>query len=391
MTICDVVDWLHQQRGSSSLKVLIVHAGVNDCRATGTVSTETWCDLIHLASNIFPHARVILSSIVPARDYDDEEIEDFYGQLQGILDQTPKKDIVVVQGDWNAKVGEDACKDWKETCGRHCNKESNEKGLRLLEFASYNDLKLMNTFGPHKATSEEDQKARIKFDFEKLKDPQIAEAFQVMIGGKFAPLTVVDADGSDIEMGELIDTFNTAVTETAKEILGKHRSTKKPWIISDILDLCDKRRELKNKKGETEGVKKYRAVNQQIKKSMIKAKENWIKEQCQEIEKTLKQNNSKKAYQLVKKLTSTRQERTTTIQDKTGKCITEEQDILKRWTEYCSELYGHRATGDPEVLNVPPATNNDNHPILREEVEAAVKSLKKGKWKKHCRRFYVWM
>ena len=31
------------------------------------------------------------------------------------------------------------------------------------------------------------------------------------------------------------------------------------------------------------------------------------------------------------------------------------------------------------MLNVPPATNNANHPILREEVEAAVKSLKRGK------------
>ena len=31
------------------------------------------------------------------------------------------------------------------------------------------------------------------------------------------------------------------------------------------------------------------------------------------------------------------------------------------------------------MLNVPPATKNANHPILREEVEAAVKSLKKGK------------
>ena len=52
---------------------------------------------------------------------------------------------------------------------------------------------------------------------------------------------------------------------------------------------------------------------------------------------------------------------------------------MKRWTEYCSELYNYRATGDPEVLNVSPATNNDNHPILREEVDAAVKTLKKGK------------
>ena len=35
--------------------------------------------------------------------------------------------------------------------------------------------------------------------------------------------------------------------------------------------------------------------------------------------------------------------------------------------------------GDPEVLTVPPVTDTDNYPILREEVEAAVKSLKKGK------------
>ena len=112
---------------------------------------------------------------------------------------------------------------------------------------------------------------------------------------------------------------------------------------------------------------------------MKKAKENWIGEQCQNIDDCLKKNNSKKAYKLVQDLIGTKQERTTTIQDNGGTCLTENEDILKRWTEYCSELYNYRATGDPEVLNVPPATNNVNHPILREEVEAAVKSLKKGK------------
>ena len=123
----------------------------------------------------------------------------------------------------------------------------------------------------------------------------------------------------------------------------------------------------------------YRAVNQEIKKGMKKAKENWIGEQCQNIDDCLKKNNSKKAYKLVQDLTGTKQERTTTIQDKGGACLTEKEDILKRWTEYCSELYNYRATGDPEVLNVPPATNDANHPILHEEVEAAVKSLKNGK------------
>ncbi|XP_048729597.1 uncharacterized protein LOC125646944 [Ostrea edulis] len=74
----------------------------------------------------------------------------------------------------------------------------------------------------------------------------------------------------------------------------------------------------------------------------------------------------------------TKQGRSNTIQDKAGNFLTEDQDILQSWTEYCSELYSYRATEDPSVLHVPPATNNDNHPILREEVESAVRSLKKA-------------
>jgi len=108
-------------------------------------------------------------------------------------------------------------------------------------------------------------------------------------------------------------------------------------------------------------------------------RKNWIEAKFQEIEDNLKTNNSKKAYQLVKDLTCIKQRHTTTIQDKAGKCPTKEQDILKRWTEYCSELYKAKVTGNSEVLNVHPATNTDDHPILREEVEAAIKALKKGK------------
>jgi len=119
----------------------------------------------------------------------------------------------------------------------------------------------------------------MKFDLEKLKDPKIAKGFQATIGGKLAPLTVIDAD-CDTDMDTLIDTFNTAVTETASEIHGKHRTGKRPWVTADILDLCDKRRELKKKKKEPEGAKQYRAVSQKIKRGMKRAKENWIEEKC---------------------------------------------------------------------------------------------------------------
>ena len=74
----------------------------------------------------------------------------------------------------------------------------------------------------------------------------------------------------------------------------------------------------------------------------------------------------------MKELTSSKHDRTTTIQDKAGTYLTEQQEILKRWTEYCSKLYTHTTTGDPKVLDVPPSINNDSYPILREEVEAAI-------------------
>ena len=112
---------------------------------------------------------------------------------------------------------------------------------------------------------------------------------------------------------------------------------------------------------------------------MKKVKENWIGEQCREIEENLRKNNSKRAYQLVKDLTTVKQGKATTVQDRSGKCLTEERQILNRWTEHCSELYNHKVNGDPSVLNYTQADIEDDHPILRREVEAAVQSLKKGK------------
>ena len=66
------------------------------------------------------------------------------------------------------------------------------------------------------------------------------------------------------------------------EILGKHRPNKKKWITDDILEMCDKRRELKNKKHDAQGRIQYRDINNKIRKAIKQAKENWIEEQCEE-------------------------------------------------------------------------------------------------------------
>ena len=74
-----------------------------------------------------------------------------------------------------------------------------------------------------------------------------------------------------------------------------------------------------------------------------------------------------------------KQGKSTSIQDKSGKGHTEEHEVLNIWTEYCSDLWNYETDGDSTVLDCPQIPNEDHHPILWEEVEAAVEALKMGK------------
>ena len=99
-----------------------------------------------------PFNITMVQAYAPTSDYDDNEIEEFYDQLQNVIDQTPKKDILVVQGDCNVNVGKNVCENWQGICRLYCDDDMNERGLRLLDFATFNDLVLTNTFGHHKAS-----------------------------------------------------------------------------------------------------------------------------------------------------------------------------------------------------------------------------------------------
>ena len=99
---------------------------------------------------------------------------------------------------------------------------------------------------------------KFKFDLEKLNDPNAVETFEAMIAGKFAPLTIMNDE--DTDMDSMINTFNTAVTETASEILcenfhSKNKLTKRTTTLAtaEIRDLCDKSRQLRKKRFEPDG------------------------------------------------------------------------------------------------------------------------------------------
>lgn len=253
-----------------------------------TLSSVIGCELISsrliaLRIRAKPLNITLIQVYAPTSDYDDDVVEDFYQDLQKIVNESPKKDIKIILLDWNAKIGKDSYNDWIKEQGTNCNEHTNERGLRLLEFVSYNNMVVANTLGKHKTKHittwnhpnnvnqsqidyilvqkrsrssiktkntqafpkadigsphnlvlmsfklrlqrmKKPEYTRLRFDLEKLKDPNVIEVFQAKIGGKFAPLLYFE---DDEKIDDNIEIFEKIIVETASEILGKKNTIKK--------------------------------------------------------------------------------------------------------------------------------------------------------------------
>ena len=79
---------------------------------------------------------------------EEAEVERFYEDLQDLLELTPKKEVIFIIGDWNAKVGSQETPGMKGKFGLGV---QNEAGQRLIEFCQENALVIANTlFQQHK-------------------------------------------------------------------------------------------------------------------------------------------------------------------------------------------------------------------------------------------------
>ena len=79
---------------------------------------------------------------------DEAEVEWFYEDLQDLLELTPKKDVLFIIGDWNAKVGS---QEITGVMGKFGLRVQNEAGQRLIEFCQEKALVIAsNLFQQHK-------------------------------------------------------------------------------------------------------------------------------------------------------------------------------------------------------------------------------------------------
>jgi len=205
---------------------------------------------------------------------------------------------LIVLGDWNAKIGTGAHEDWPAVTGKFGLGGANVRGARLLEFAEMNGFVIANTLHPHKKSRRytwtssdgytrnqidyiliqrkfkssvvasktrsypgadvgsdhnlammnlkiklrrirKQKSQRVNYNLDELQDPEIRSEFSAKIGGKSAPLLLLD----DVE--EMTTGFSEAMNETAAEMLGKKRNTRKPWLDDRLAQRCEERQKLK--------------------------------------------------------------------------------------------------------------------------------------------------
>ena len=95
-----------------------------------------------------PFNITVIQVYAPTNNAEETEVEQFYEDLQDLVELTPPKDVLFIIGDWNAKVGS---QETPGVTGKFGLAIRNEAGQRLTEFWQENALVIANTlFQQHK-------------------------------------------------------------------------------------------------------------------------------------------------------------------------------------------------------------------------------------------------
>ena len=95
-----------------------------------------------------PFNIAVVQVYAPTSNAKEAEVDRFYEDPQDLLELTPKKDVLFIIGDWNAKLGS---QETPGVTGKFGLGIRNEAGQRLIEFCQENALVIANTlFKKHK-------------------------------------------------------------------------------------------------------------------------------------------------------------------------------------------------------------------------------------------------
>jgi len=362
----------------------------------------------------------IIVAYAPTSDSDENTIEYFYAELDEVYQQCKSDEITIVIGDFNAKVG---CERYGKTVGPFGLGEINERGEKLIEWCEEKNLVVTNTWfkvhprrrytwispgdrtrnqidyilinnryrssiskvktypGADANSDHVPVVANIKLHLKVLKTPKRKSRFMLNVlkkeevRGKFRQAVIQNLDKIDHATSPEShwDILRTNLLEAAEKHIPKEerRSKYSHWMTQDIKDLMRERRLAKNDQ------ELYRQINKQVIQECSKAKEQWLEQRCQEVEKLKDDQNLKEMYKGIREITGKIPSGPATcIKSLTGEILFKPVDVAERWSEYLSQLFDGVKMDDEEINSL---TEPSGPRITKDEVEWALGKMKDDK------------
>src|SRR6218665_4052132 len=382
-----------------------------------------------------PYNITVIQVYAPTAASTEEDLEDFYNNLTETVEEVPKQEILIVMGDWNAKIGTENSR-WEKVMGKFGYGVRNERGEKLLEFATDQNLLICNTRFQQKDCRKwtwrsNDQKTKNLIDFIMI-DTRWATAVQqcrtfqgadidsdhslVIANIKIKlkrrhkgdhkaqrDLTRLGEEGTRIAyqqaIKERLETqegtwsieertrqLTRARLEEVEQMIQLQEKIKKKWITKETMRLVEEKRELKKRRDISEDDERtYRTKSNEVRKAARKDKAQWLENQCRDIERYQGEGKTREMYKLIRNVNRKWKPKLTAIKNEEGRTLMNKEDIVQRWTTYCSELYKEQLDENTaeevvaELKDITPMGEEREEEILEEEVIRAINRLKNNK------------
>ena len=369
----------------------------------------------------------VVQVYAPTSSATDSAIDAFYNQLQDVIAGIPKKDVMIVMGDLNAKLGCDNPP--TNNVGRFGLGERNDAGQRLADFCATNQLSVCNTrfqqhprrlytwthpsgkwknqidyimIGSRWRSDVIDAKTRpgadcgtdhnllvadLRFRLSrrifrkkssKLDYARTPACFGERVAERLRTLQISDGF-VDMTAEEVWCNTRDAMLEVAQETIPRSAAKPSAWLTEETIEIAKTRRKLRAKGNLTDAERReLQVLNSEFRREARRDKERFLEQKCEQLERFADSHNTRDLFRIQREIVQKSQPRLNAVKDKMGKVLTEDGDIQQRWREYCSELYeanpGHRLPFD--------ATDDDYErepDVLRSEIVAAMSRIKRGK------------
>ncbi|KMQ89503.1 endonuclease-reverse transcriptase [Lasius niger] len=334
----------------------------------------------------------------PTADADAEDIDNFYSSLQTTIEKTSNREITVIMGDWNAKVGRtDNDNHIRNAVGRYGigtrnERENNTPGRHQITVPKIDYILINNRWrsailsaktlpgadcgSDHKllAFKLRVRMKRCKGAAVKAKLPPITDqsAFLSRLNHEIASTDMEELTDPDDLWNRLKDVIETSLIEQQS----KERAKNRDWISANTFKIIEERRKLlATGLNNTKAIDEYRRLSSSIQTNCRRDKNNFLNDICADIQLHANRFQSKDVFHKIKQITRKFKPRTWTISDENGVPVTEIDSIIETWRRYCERLY---AKDELVVASRREEYEREPH-ILIEEVERAVGRLANNK------------